>query len=104
VRIRGRRPYDERTEGEEGEDYAGRRAARDRGHRRAVRFFSAGGNFDGFRRDRGVASRSILWVYVRTRGADETGERRGINPRPEEISMNEAESGEGPIRSVLCGT
>jgi hypothetical protein len=41
--------------------------------------FPAGGNFDGFRRDRGGVSRSIL-LYVRTRGADETGERREINP------------------------
>ena len=29
---------------------------------------------------RGVASRSVLCAYMRTRGADETGERREINP------------------------
>ncbi len=28
----------------------------------------------------GVASRSILWVYVRTRDAYDHGERREINP------------------------
>ncbi len=30
--------------------------------------------------DRGVASRSVLSVYMRTRGAEETGERREISP------------------------
>ena len=33
---------------------------------------AAGGNFDGFRRDRGGANRSVYFAYVRTRGADET--------------------------------
>src|SRR5208283_5099865 len=47
---------------------------------------AAGGNFDGFYRDRGGASRSVL-LYVRTRGADETGERREINPAAPYFSL-----------------
>ena len=48
---------------------------------------AAGGNLDGFRRDRGVVSRSVL-LYVRTRGAEETGERREINPAARRYSSS----------------
>ncbi len=41
---------------------------------------TAGGNFDGFRRDRRVREPEHTVSYVRTRVPAETGERREINP------------------------